>query len=255
VNPSDIKKTTVRWIKKIRTAFLCILIFIDDQRQEAIDFLAPIISRLPPLKKFFGRRNSVIRYIYKVLNTAIEAFFLIFATWFICFILMYLADIMWRLYLETPMGNKFLTLFHPKAQTIAEIFEMDHLYFTIELTVASFAICLVLGAVCHFLHISHYLYHSRGFLGKLLFWGIPLTAVVAYYIKNAYGFSDWEVSCAITVVPTYLLFISCFTYSQSLLPEAGEVIDAVVLNVKKIYRFILKKYFLNKNDEPCVKKW
>lgn len=238
MNHRDIIKNIFRWSASVRIIFKGLLVFIDDQRQEAIDFLAPVLRRLPALKRFFSRKNPIIRYIYKLLNTAIEAFFLVLATWFICYILMYLADIMWRLYLTTPMGSKYLALFEERAQTIIQVFELDHFYLTVEVTVASFVICFLVGAVCHFLHISYYLYHSRGFFGKLIFWGMPLTALVAFYIKFQFGFSDWEVTCIIATIPTYLLFISSFTYSQSLLPEVGEIIDIIIPTIKKTYRFI-----------------
>ena len=67
---------------------------------------------------------------------------------------------------------------------------------------------------------------------------MPLTALVAHYIKSQFGFSDWEATCIIAAVPTYLMFISAFTYSQSLLPEVGEIIDIIIPTIKKTYRFI-----------------
>jgi len=195
-----------------------------------------------PLHWLYDSRSRRIKnYINKFVNVTVEAAILVIIIFLLCYILLYLAEIMWYLYLSTLMGYKFLKLFPERAQTIIEISDLDLLYFSADLTLSVFVFCIVISSICRFLHINHFLYHSRGLFGKLVLWGIPLTAVCAYFIKHRYEFSGWEVTCVVVMIPTYLMFISCFKYTEKILPELGDLIRPLIPSLKKLYRLILSK--------------
>ncbi len=139
------------------------------------------------------------------------------------------------------MGEKFISLYSERAETIFELSKLNLVYFSIEVTLSAFLICFVIGVICRFFHISHYLYLSQGLFGKLVYWGVPLTGAVSYYIKNKYGFSDWQVTGFIAMIPTYLMFTSCFKYSQKLIPEAGDVLKIAIPWFRYAYQVIYAK--------------
>ncbi len=180
-----------------------------------------------------SRKNPIIRYLHNLISTIIEAGLLVAAVGGLCFILYYVMDLMWYLYVSTPMGEKFITLHPQRTATLYELSNLDLIYFCTELTLSAFALCFLIAAICQFTHISHYFYLSRGFFGKLICWGAPLTGAVAFYIQKTYGFSDWHVVAGIVMIPTLLMFMNCFKYSQKLIPEAGELINVTRPWVKK----------------------
>ena len=185
---------------------------------------SPVPGWMDSVSRLFPRKNPVVAYIKKLIGTAFEAVFLMAAVWMLCFILLYVSFLMWQLYLQTPVGKHFLVLFPEKASIFFEITEISHLPFSVDLTLWSFGICLGIAAVGHFFHINRHFYLSQGLCGKLIFWGLPLTGLVAYYVSFEYGFSDWKTIMLVTAVPTFLMFGSCFKFAGKLIPECGGVI-------------------------------
>ena len=158
------------------------------------------------LKKYLTHNHPVIHYIYKLLN-----------------VLLYLSKMIWNLYLSTPMGKQFFFSFEERAQIITDIIDKDAVYFSIELTITAFIICLLISVISQILYIARYLYHSRGLFGKIILWALPMTAVVAIYIQSVYEFGNWITAYAASLVPTLCLFSGCFKFSSELLPEIGSL--------------------------------
>ncbi|MDO9262606.1 MAG: hypothetical protein Q7U02_01475 [Desulfosalsimonadaceae bacterium] len=207
--------------------------FYADEMTERISNLS-VPEWMGPVSRFFSWKNPVAAYIRKLIGTAFEAVFLMAAVWMLCFILLYVSFLMWQLYLQTPVGQHFLVLFPEKANIFVEITELSHLPFAVDLTLWSFGISLGIAAVGHFFHINRHLYLSQGLCGKVCFWGLPLTGLVACYISFDYGFSDWKTMMLVTAVPTLLMFGSCFKFAEKLVPECGDVICCGIGLSKKI---------------------
>ncbi len=188
-----------------------------------------IIYRLPPLKRFFSTRNPAVRYLNLLLNTILEALLLIAATALLSIALLHLAKMMWLLYMQTPMGRQFLISFHEKANTFNEILlGMDLWVFGADLTFSAFMICLFFCSISYFLHLYRYFFYSLGFFKQLLFWGMPLSAAVAFYISWQYGISPWTDLMVLTAIPTCCVLFACFRYARRLLMEAGELLEWVI---------------------------
>ena len=245
----------------IKEYYLLFIDFLSSVHESLTDHPAVIFLTNRVLsKRIFSRKNPVFNYVNKFISTLIEAALLITATGVLCFIIYYTFDMFWYLYMSTPMGKKFISLYPEQATTIFELSDLNLVYFSSKVTLSAFIICFTIGAFGRFSHICHYLYLSQGLFGKLLYWGIPLTGAVAYYIKYEYGFSDWKTTGFIVMIPTYLLFISCFKYSQKLIPEAGDMLkifhgDESPLFKKTNYQSFQK--FRNKlvgNIIPWVKR-
>jgi hypothetical protein len=202
---------------------------------------AVFLKNLGLPKRFFSRINPVVNYFHKLISTLIEATLLVAAVGILCLAIYYTFGMLWYAYLSTPMAENFILLHPEQTDTIFKLSELNLVDFSMHVTLSAFVICFVIGGVCRFLHICHHLYLSQGFFGKLLCWGIPLTAAVSYYIKHQYGFSDWEATVFIVIIPTYLLFISCFKFSQQLIPEVGSVLYVLIPWIRLSYRKIFLK--------------
>ncbi len=168
--------------------------------------------------------KGLLLYLRKCQDICLEAALLVLITGILCVASFYVFDMMWHLYLETQMGQRFVVMFHEETKTVAALLSLDHLFFSCWLTLATFVICLSIAAISQFLHISRYLYCSQGICGKLLFWALPLSAAVAYFIKMQYRFENFEIIFFVTLLPTICLFTGTFRYTRELLPELGDVI-------------------------------
>ncbi len=167
--------------------------------------------------------SRIVLYLKTLANILIELTFLSIVSFVLCAALLYVGDMFWFLYLETPMGQKFVASFQDQAGSIIEIFSFDILRFSIDLTVSALLVCIAVSCCSRLLHISRHLYLSGGFFSKLFFWGFPLTALVTLHICNSYGFEDYRIVGLFAAVPTFCLFMSCFKYSDQLLPEFGDL--------------------------------
>jgi len=195
---------------------------------------------LPNIRAFlFNSRFS--RYVRDLWETMVEAAILLGVVYVLCAVMLHVASMMWHLYQETIVGHKFLVTFHEKAAAINAVMDLNFWLFAGEIALSAFIICIGVSAVCRFLHISRYLYLSQGFFSKLIFWGLPLSAVVAYQIFGSHGFQNPETVFIISAVPTFCLFMSCFNYTEKLLPELGEVLSAISGLTKQSAVYIKRK--------------
>ncbi len=229
-------------INLIKEYYLIFIEYLSSVHESLTDHPAIIfLNNLKLPKRIFSQKNPVLNYVNKFISTLIEAALLVSATGILCFIIYYTFGMLWYSYLRTTMADNFISLHPERADTIFAFSELNLIYFSIEVTLSAFVICFAISAACRFFHICHYLYLSQGLFGKLTYWGVPLTGAVSYYIRDEYSFSDWETTAAIVIPPTYLMFISCFKYSEKLVPEAGDEIKAIIPWIKLSYRKIFQK--------------
>ena len=131
-------------------------------------------------------------------------------------------------------GKKF-SLLHPKATgVISNIVNNDLIELSIHTTFSAFAICLIISAICQVSYITRFLYYPRSIITKLLFWGIPLSAVVSMYINDQIELAHWSYTMPI-IVPTLCVFMYCFKFTEALLPEFGAVINKIFQGLKDFF--------------------
>ncbi len=177
------------------------------------------------LKNYLTHHHSVINYLYKLLNAILTAILLLIITAIIYIVLLYLSKMLWGIYISTPMGKQFFFSSGETAQIIIDLLERDVVHFSVELTITAFIICLLISAIGQVFYVARFLYHSRGLFGKILFWGLPMTAVVAVYVQSIYEFDSWITAFAAAFVPTLSVFTGCFKFSNELLPEIGSMVQ------------------------------
>ncbi|MFH1147273.1 MAG: hypothetical protein V1736_06150 [Pseudomonadota bacterium] len=141
--------------------------------------------------------------------------------------LIYACKTVWFVYSSSPVGAQYLVAFEQQARLISDLLNENAIRLSIKSSIYAFAVSLAAGAFCHVFHISRYFYYSRGFFGKLVCWGLPLTMIVAHVLRSEFGLTQWGVAYAIALLPTLCLFNICFECAGSILPEIGEVIRVV----------------------------
>jgi hypothetical protein len=175
-------------------------------------------------------------YFRDVMEISIRAILLLISTAVFSLLVLYFYSILWHIFRITYSGKKF-SMLHPKATSvISNIVNNDLIELSIHTTFSAFAICLVIGAICQVSYITRFLYYPRSIIAKLLFWGIPLTAVVSMYINDQIQLAHWSYTMPVTIVPTLCVFTYCFKFSETLLPEIGDVIAKIFHGLKVISR-------------------
>ncbi len=141
----------------------------------------------------------------------------------------YYCKILWTVYISTPIGMQYAKSFHQRAGNISNLLNRDPLILSIRTTGLSLIVCFSIAIVCRFLHITRLLFFSRGLLGKIVFFGLTLTAVAATFAQMLFQITPWTYAYLATVLPTLLLFSGCFKYAYNIMPELGGLFQ----NLKK----------------------
>lgn len=192
-----------------------------------------ILNRIIPdqwahrFRTLFTRENPYYRYVAKLLDMVMQAALLILATAMLSILLIYMLKIAWNAFIYSPAGGKFMQADAVTAQNIADLLSREPIPFAILLSLKAFTICLAVSAVCHFFHIARLLYLPRQLLGKVILWGLPLTALVAVYIQSDFGFKQFGLIYFVALVPTLSVFSGCFKFAYQLLPEIGDLLQKI----------------------------
>ena len=174
-------------------------------------------------------------YSREVLETSIRAILLLISTVVLSLIVLYFYNILWHIFGMTYSGKKFIML-HPVAMNmVSKIMSSDLFEVSIDTTFSSFTICLIISAICQVSHITRYFYLPQSIIVKILFWGMPITAVVSMYINDEIKFAHWSYTIPLTIVPTLCVFTYCFSFSEALLPELGAVIVKIFHGLKDFF--------------------
>ena len=184
-------------------------------------------------KRYITKKNPVIAYLYKVFDVFIQSIFLLTFTSMLFLVFFYFFKMFWHLYISLPMGKHFLLQYTEQSQIILRMLNREPITFSIELTVTAFVICMAVSAACQVFYLLRFFYLPQGIIGKICYWGIPLSLLVTVYTKDVYGTERWDIAFALAVIPTMLLFSSCFKFAYRLLPEIDDLIPER-LSLKKI---------------------
>jgi hypothetical protein len=179
-------------------------------------------------------KKSCLNYGRNLVDIVTRAILLVICTTILNIIVLYFYNILWHIYRLTYIGSQFVIQQPQRTQMITAILSNDINGLSLNTTLAAFVICMVISATCRTFYLSRFFYQSQGKIGKLVLWGLPLTALVSMYTNSQHGFHSWAAVIPITIVPTLCVFTYCFTFSDRLLPELGDVIKAIFIYFKKI---------------------
>jgi hypothetical protein len=146
--------------------------------------------------------------------------------------LLYLVNFFWMVYIETPVGKRFV------AHHVADIAVIEGLrgenFFLLSLGVilAFIAACLVFGAVSRVFLLLRYFHEGRGFLYRLILWGIPCAGLTAVAISRAYEIG-LVASFLFGVGPSMALFDKCLRFTPGLLPEISGAFGGLATLIRK----------------------
>jgi hypothetical protein len=169
------------------------------------------------------KSEKVHKYLRKIFNSFTVTALLIIFTAFAFILLLYFFKYLLILFTVSPVGQKYAEYFTYSYRITDDILSANFINLAIMLTITSFAISFIIGCICQFFLIIRYLYSGRGLFFRMLFWGLPLTYVVAVYIRYVHGFGHMDTALTIAVVPTLCVFSGGFRIAKEYVPELVDI--------------------------------
>ena len=167
--------------------------------------------------------TSLQRYCRTFLNHLLQAILLVLIVTVGLLVLLYGSRVLWNLYLQTHIGQEFCLYYAGQAEAINAMFADNLLLLAWDVSTSAFLTCLTVAALCQVLHLTRYFYLSRGFFGKLLCFGVPLSFLVSLDFQGL-GYMTRESAIGLVLIPTLCMFTYCFKFTLDLLPEASTAI-------------------------------
>ena len=172
--------------------------------------------------------SPIRAYVYRVCKVCIQAFLLFCTTVLINTGLLYVIKIFRLTYFETTTGRRFSHLFQDSTRIITDIAQRDLFGFAVDISIIALWVCLGISAICRLLHIARFLYQPRGVVGKLVYWGLPLTGIVAFYLQRDLDVGSWVSGCIVALIPTLIIFPNAFRFAFEILPEIGDIVHKII---------------------------
>jgi len=169
------------------------------------------------------KSEKIPRYLWKIFNSFTVTALLIIFTAVACILLLYFFKYLWILFTASPVGQKYAEYFTYSYRITDDILNANFIDLAITLTVTSFIISLIIGCICQFFLIIRYLYSGRGLFVRMLFFGLPLTYIVAVYMRYMHGFGHMDTALTIAVVPTLCVFSGGFRIAKEYVPELVDI--------------------------------
>ncbi|MGD2185719.1 MAG: hypothetical protein PVI71_06310 [Desulfobacterales bacterium] len=125
---------------------------------------------------------------------------------------------LWHLYLQTPVGRKFVSggsvLANP---TLAELLSKDLILFSVEVTATTLIASLIIAAISQVLAARRIFYEGRGLANRLMW--ILLFITVSAHILTVRSQVDFPTAMGLSILPSLCMFTTCLTICARLLPE------------------------------------
>ncbi len=127
-------------------------------------------------------------------------------------------NVLWHVYLQTPLGQTFVVHFTEDYRLIARVLHINPLSLSFGLCLMAAQAGLAIAAASRLLFVSRMIYEGRGILIKYLFWPAVCAAVGAWVTGGAYGLTP-EQRFGLILVPALIVCVPCFELAQRALPE------------------------------------
>lgn len=200
---------------------------------------------------FKSKTAKLLEYFRKLARTFVEIVLLIICTALVCICLLYMSKYLWFIFTSSPVGEKYSVLFTESSRTTNDILSRDFIRLAINLTLTSFAICLIIGIICKFFLITRYLYSARGYLVRIIFFGLPLTYIVAFYMRYTGDFSHIDTAFTVAVIPVLCVFAGCFSFADEFVPDLTDIKGRFSKKTGKLR----KRKDTNQNVHDFTERW
>ncbi|MCP4686839.1 MAG: hypothetical protein GY859_02250 [Desulfobacterales bacterium] len=178
----------------------------------------PLTGHIPPT------RSLITPYSRRAFRVLLEALVLLAVTSIGFMGLLFLFEILWNVFQNTHIGQQYAIMHDGDLPFLTFLLEANIPFFCAELTICAFAICMTVSGVCRVFEITQYFYDSRGVMGQIGFWGLPLAAILSMLVQSIYNMEDSMTAMTFAAIPTLAIFRQCFRFSYELFPEVSDIL-------------------------------
>jgi hypothetical protein len=194
---------------------------------------------------FFGSKEHVLshkavclKWLRTIRDEVVHLVLLLFIVWLLYSGLLYLCRALWYLYVETPIGHRFVSHYTSSSDHIFELLDLNLFVLSIGLIAVALKTCLVTGAVCKILSITRYFYLPAGLIARIFFWGFICSALTSYNVRNSFDM-NWPTAFLLGLAPSLSVFGSCFEFTSELLPELSTILNIKTFEIIKSAKRLL----------------
>ncbi len=170
-----------------------------------------------------GNAAKILEYVRKRVGVVAQVVLLLACTIGVYILLLYAAKYLWFIYTSTPIGQAYAKYFPQSYQITNDVLHRNLIHLAFNTTLSSFVICLIIGALFQFLHLTRYLYDGRGLIGKIVFFGLPLAYLSALYFSYLGEFGQLDTAFTMTVFPALGVFTGGFKLTEAWIPELSDL--------------------------------
>lgn len=180
------------------------------------------------------RAANFFKNFQKPLRILSEIALLIVFTIVVYTLLLYSVKYIWILFTATQVGQTYAKIHAESYRMTNEFLNGNFISLAFNLTLTSFVICLLISAVLQFLHINRVIYSNRNIFAKIIFIGLPLTGVIAFYMYYTGEFRLIDTAFIVVLIPTLCVFTGSFKFSEEFVPELIDIVHGLKKEGKTI---------------------
>lgn len=190
------------------------------------------------------KKTPLYSYGATLTDVAMGAFFMLLFVGAGIFVFLIVAKMFWTNYQHTPVGERYFLIYGKRSRMISDFLSKDIAHLCLGLTWVPFTSCCIACGILRIFHITSYLYEPRGRIVKIAMFGLPLTALAGWNLYQAQLAISFSQGYLLALLPTLVIFSSCFEYTSLLIPEIGETLASLKTGLRS----------LRKKLTPPVKK-
>lgn len=185
--------------------------------------MSAIKSCLPGLRKhILAIKDPCLKWLRTFVNEVQRLVLVLVVAWVVCVGALNLYKVFWHLYLETIVGQSFVSDHTSISDHIFELLDSDFFQLSFDLLLVALKTCLLIGVVFQLFSITRYFYVASGLISRILFWGFLCSALTCYGVHNSLHLY-WPIAFLLSLAPSLCIFGSCFRFASKLVPELSTV--------------------------------
>ncbi len=168
-------------------------------------------------------RQTIKSYLRTAMGLALQGLWLFLVTELIFVVIISFCKAFAVIYTGTQVGQEMVKLNYLVAMYLVDLEKLQPLTLSWELLSVTLVVGLSVGILFHFFQLTEILYFSRGLVGKIICFALPLAGTVTFLTSgnlNVY----WQIVFSVSLIPALCFFHYCFILPYKLLPELGSIL-------------------------------